>query len=85
MGKLYLPVLHSEFAAEEGSFLLQLRCDFRWDKQAFLRLTAAMEQYCADIENVEQVDRYMAESFWYLSFFVKDHAMHKASVFRAIL
>jgi len=35
-------VLRRESNAEEGSFLLQARCRYEWDWDAFRRLTSAM-------------------------------------------
>ena len=35
MSKDYVTVLRREFGAEEGSFLLKLRCEMEWDKKAF--------------------------------------------------
>jgi hypothetical protein len=75
--KAYLTILRKEFTAENGSFLLQLRCDLRWDQEAFLRLTTAMERCCSDLENAEYFDRWLADGFWYLSFFVKSWASHE--------
>jgi hypothetical protein len=46
MEEEYLTILKHEFSAEEGSFLLQLRVRYRWDKSAFDRLTEAMGQCC---------------------------------------
>jgi hypothetical protein len=76
--KPYLTVLRSEFAAaEESSFLIQLRCNLKWDKQAFLRLATAMEQCCTGMENAEHVDRWLADGFYFLSWFVQSWATHK--------
>jgi hypothetical protein len=49
-----LELLRREFAAEEGSFLLQLRCDLHWDRGAFSRLEQAMRRVCAQQEPQEQ-------------------------------
>lgn len=46
MEEEYITILRNEFAAEEGSFLLQLRVENHWDKSAFDRLTEAMFQCC---------------------------------------
>jgi hypothetical protein len=44
-GQYLIPLAH-EFRAGEGSFLLQLRIDMYWDKDAFRRLTEAMPVCC---------------------------------------
>ncbi|WP_344978752.1 hypothetical protein [Streptosporangium fragile] len=43
-----LELLRREFDAEDGSFLVQLRCDLQWDRQAFSRLEQAMRRVCAE-------------------------------------
>jgi hypothetical protein len=67
----YLPTLRNEFEAGDASFLIQLRCDLHWSKAAFTRLVTAMEQCCADLENADHVDRWAADGFWYMSWFVQ--------------
>ena len=46
MNDHYLAILAHEFTAGKGSFLLQLRIDLNWDKDAFDRLTEAMSICC---------------------------------------
>jgi hypothetical protein len=46
MEEEYISILRHEFSAEEGSFLLQLRVGYRWNKSAFDHLTEAMYQCC---------------------------------------
>ncbi len=70
-------ILRDEFAAEDGSFLIQLRCGLKWDRAAFLRLVTAMDQCCADLEGAEQVERWVADGFWYVSWFVQSWATHE--------
>jgi hypothetical protein len=72
----YLQILRDEFDAEEGSFLIQMRSELRWDKVAFTRLTEAMECCCQAIGEKEMVDRWVAGGFWYLSFTVRDWTTH---------
>lgn len=69
-------ILRSELDAEDGSFLLRLRCELVWDDAAFARLTGAMEACCAAVEGCEQVERWQANGFWYLSWFVRDWVGH---------
>lgn len=87
----FFTILQSEFCAEDGSFLLQLRCDMVWDPVAFTRLTQAMlaccRAYALDDPNPTLMEparekllvpRWLAEGFWYVSFFVRDHTSHPA-------
>jgi hypothetical protein len=68
----YLAVLRSEFDAEEGSFLLKLRCELAWDREAFSRLVGAMEQCAAAYEGREKIERWIAHGFWYVEHFVPE-------------
>ena len=71
-----LDLLRQEFRAEDGSFLLQLRVDLHWDRQAFSRLEHAMRRVCAQQEPRHQLDRWLVEGYWYLSDFVPGHTSH---------
>lgn len=72
----YREFLNREFQADEGSFLIKLRVELEWDRDAFSRLTIAMQECCAALENDEAVDRVLACGFWYLAQFVKDWTTH---------
>lgn len=71
-----IELLRCEFAAEEGSFLSQLRSDLHWDRQAFSRLEQAMRRVCASLENRDQLDRWLVEGYWVLADFVPGHTSH---------
>jgi hypothetical protein len=85
----YIRVLEHEFSADDGSFLIQMRCDLTWDKATFTRLTEAMLACCKAYDarderptlmgsayDKTQVPRWLADGFWYLSFYVKDWTTH---------
>jgi hypothetical protein len=87
----YTTVLWHEFNAEEGSFLLQLRCELVWDRAAFTRLTQAMLACCQAYDETTQrstvlwhvsdpryIPRWLAEGFWYVHDFVEGHTSHPA-------
>jgi hypothetical protein len=67
-----LSTLRNEFDARDGSFLSLLRIDLVWSDAAFTRLTGAMQTYLASDREKENLERWVAEGFWYLSHFVKD-------------
>ncbi len=69
-------ILRSEFEAKEGTFLFKLRCELDWDVHAFDRVMAAMEACCRATVSEARVERWVAEGFWYLSWFVKDWTTH---------
>jgi hypothetical protein len=54
LDEYYLTVLAREFRAGEGSFLLQLRVDLHWDKDAFKRLTEAMRTCCEQYQYTQE-------------------------------
>ena len=72
----YESILRSEFTAEDGSFLLRLRCDLIWDQAAFSRLVLAMEHCTAAHAGRESIERWVAEGFWYLEQFTPDWSTH---------
>ncbi len=72
----YLEVLRQEFDAEDGSFLLQLRVKYVWDKAAFTRLTEAMRVCCERHADAVTLERWLTEGFWYLYDFVRGHSTH---------
>jgi hypothetical protein len=72
----YKPTLRREFDAEEGTFLLRLRCDLEWDKEAFSRLVRAMEQCAVDHAGRESIERWIANGFWYTDRFVPEWSSH---------
>ncbi|MEV5750057.1 hypothetical protein AB0L00_19730 [Actinoallomurus sp. NPDC052308] len=71
-----IALLRREFDAEEGSFLLQVRCDLHWDREAFSRLEQAMRRVCAQQEDRGQLDRWLVEGYWYLADFVPSFTGH---------
>lgn len=71
-----IELLRREFSAAEGSFLLQLRTEFYWDRTAFSRLEKAMRWVCAAYESRSQLDRWLVEGYWYFSDFVPGMTSH---------
>lgn len=58
----YLEVLAHEFSGGKGSFILQLRLDLYWDKDAFNRMTEAMYLCCKHYQYTkEQLEQEMKE------------------------
>jgi hypothetical protein len=73
----YQSRLRKEFAAEEGTFLLNLRGDrLEWDKAAFSRLEKAMRWACEHFQRHDQLDRWMADGFYEVSRFVRAWTSH---------
>ena len=74
----YLLVLRNEFEAGEGSFLIQLRPHLEWNKASFSRLVAAMQKCCQEYSDADSLDRWMAQGFWYVPWFVRDWTTHES-------
>lgn len=73
----HLLVLEDEFHAKEGSFLIELRCGLNWDREAFSRLVGAMQAYVENRPASETtIERWIAEGFWHLDYFVKEWSSH---------
>ncbi|MCU0783799.1 MAG: hypothetical protein MUF81_07070 [Verrucomicrobia bacterium] len=72
----FMTILKNEFDAGEGSFLIKLRPNLEWDKDAFNRLVTAMK-LCAESKSSEpKLERWVAEGFWFVSWFVRSWAAH---------
>jgi hypothetical protein len=70
-------LLRQEFEAAEGSFLLGLRGEgLEWDRAAFSRLEQAMRSVCERCQDLDQLDRWMAEGFYSVSRSVRDWTSH---------
>jgi hypothetical protein len=71
-------LLRSEFDAEEGSFLLQLRCEARWDEERFQKLIAAMERCAESYAGNDSLPRWLAAGFWFMDTIVPNQVKHEA-------
>lgn len=69
--------LRHEFDAEDGTFLIQLRCNLRWDRNAFRRLVDAMEGYLQSERDPDIIPRWIACDFWHLDWFVRQWSSHE--------
>jgi hypothetical protein len=70
--------LRSEFEAEEGSFLLQLRHEARWDEVRFRKLIETMERCAESYASNESLPRWLCSGFWFMDTFVRDQVDHPA-------
>jgi hypothetical protein len=71
-----LEALRREFSAEDGTFMLRIRVDLVWDRDAFSRLATTMQRYCEQHAKEETCERWVAFGFWYLSWFVQSWTTH---------
>ncbi|MEV6330201.1 hypothetical protein [Streptomyces sp. NPDC051909] len=62
-----LRILEHEFRNEPGSFLLRLRCDLVWDRDAFSRLESAARAVCERLEDAETLPRWLAVGYYQLA------------------
>ncbi|WP_035855766.1 hypothetical protein [Cryptosporangium arvum] len=70
--------LRREFGSAPGSFMATLYADRVWDREAFGRMERAMRTVCAAHADRDQLDRWLAEGFYYVSTWVPDHTAHSA-------
>ena len=69
-------VLKREFDAEEGSFLLRMRCELDWDWQAYRRLTSAMYDVADEARGQASIETWVAQGFWFVDTSVRDWTGH---------
>jgi hypothetical protein len=69
-------ILRREFDAEEGSFLIQVRCRLEWDWDAFRRLTSAMYDVADEAKGQPSVETWIAQGFWYCDTFIRNWTSH---------
>ncbi len=70
--------LRSDFDAAEGSFLLQLRCQGRWDDERLTKLLEVMAHCTKLYADADSLPRWIASGFWYMSVFVPEQAQHQS-------
>jgi hypothetical protein len=74
-----LDVLRCEFTGgvlHPDSFMMQLRPNLTWDKEAFAKLVTAMEACCKACEGQASLERWLVQGFWFVSRFVKHWTEH---------
>ena len=62
--------------ADEGSFLIRVRCRLEWDWDAFRRLTSAMYDVADAAKGQPSIETWIAEGFWYCDTFIRDWTSH---------
>jgi len=73
----YLTILRLEFAAEDGTFMLQLRGGgLHWDRGAFTRLEQSKRAACVDYQTRDVFERWIAEGFYSSSKFMSEWTSH---------
>jgi len=72
----FMTILKNEFDAGEGSFLIKLRPNLEWDKEAFNRLATAMKRCAESKSNEPKLERWVVEGFWFVPRFVREWASH---------
>ncbi|WP_406196994.1 hypothetical protein OG920_19230 [Streptomyces europaeiscabiei] len=62
-----LKILEHEFRSEPGSFLLGLRSDLAWDRDAFSRLENVMRTVCERFQGDDHLPRWLAEGYYHVA------------------
>ena len=68
--------MRREIDGEDGTFLIILRTKLRWDWEAFDRLTKIMFEVATEAKGYDQIDKYIAQGFWFFDTWVKDWTGH---------
>ena len=69
-------VLKKEFEGEEGSFILKLRCELNWDKNAFSSLASSMCDVAEKYKGKQSIPTWIAHGFWFFDTWVKEWTSH---------
>jgi hypothetical protein len=69
-------ILKREFDAKDGSFLMLLRAELRWDWIAFRRLTGVMYDVADEVRGKPAIESWIAEGFWYCDTWIKEWTHH---------
>ena len=69
-------ILKREFDAEEGSFLLQARCQLKWDWGAFRALTGAMYDVADEARRKPSIETWIAHGYWFSDTWIKSWTNH---------
>ena len=69
--------LKEELNATDGSFLLELRTQFRWNHNAFINLLNKINEECKRTKGESSLDREVASGIWYSIDFIKDWVNHE--------
>jgi hypothetical protein len=72
----FLNELRRQFEGGEGSFILKLRTEYKWDKESFSHLIEAMKLCCERFEQAEALERWLIQGFWYHSIIVREITTH---------
>jgi len=69
--------LQSEFDAEDGSFLIGLRGELNWDKDAFRNLTRLMYQAASEMQGQSDIPVEIAQGFWFCDTWIRHWTSHE--------
>ncbi len=69
--------LIDELNAENGSFILELRTELKWNHNSFLNLVSKLDKEFKSTKNENKLNREIACGVWYISNFIKDWSQHE--------
>ena len=69
--------LIDELNAENGSFILELRTELKWNHNSFLNLVSKLNKEFESTKNENKLKREIACGVWYISNFIKDWSQHE--------
>ena len=70
--------LKDELYAENGSFILELRTELKWNHNSFINLLTEINKECKRTNESSSLPRDIAGGIWYISEFIKSWTEHKS-------
>lgn len=70
--------LKDELNAENGSFILELRTELKWNHNSFINLLTKINSECKRTKESSSLPRDIAGRIWYISEFIKSWTEHKS-------
>jgi len=68
--------LRHQFEAAEGTFLLIIRTELRWDWPTLRQMTSTMFHAIEELKGESRLDRWIAEGFWFCDTWVPAWTSH---------
>jgi hypothetical protein len=68
--------LKRQFDSEEGSFMLIVYNERRWDWDEFKKLTWSMYQVAHESQRQSTIETWIAQGFWYCDTWIRDFTRH---------
>ena len=72
----FLSELKQQFDAEDNTFLMTIRDELYWNWDQFFSLSSLMYQVADTFHHQEEIDKWIAEGFWFCDTWIREWTMH---------